>query len=428
MAFESQSKRLATKQYRGDMPVMDVAKMPIALPDGVPVTVNGNRLELVVNSAARLNHYLSLIRQARSSVSLITYIFEADAAGHAVLAALVEAAKRGVAVRLIADSFGSGDIDDSFFAPLRDAGGSVQYFSRRWRSSYLIRNHQKMLIIDNGTAFLGGFNLSSEYFDGCATSGWTDLGLILTGPDVAPIVDWFDQLDIFTHQQDGKWLRLRAMMRSWQRDHPPSGTFQWLLGGPTQRLSPWARAIRSDLTIGRRIDMVMAYFSPGQGMLRRFARAARRGPVRLISAARSDNGATIGAARLLYGYMLRKGVAIHEYQAQRLHMKLIVVDDVVYIGSANFDMRSLFVNLEVMLRIESPELATQARALVDAMVEQSEEITRDWMQGQRGWWTRLRWFMSWFVVSTVDYSVARRLNFGLEMDPDPSLPPGPEQR
>ncbi|MDX2210290.1 MAG: phospholipase D-like domain-containing protein, partial [Sphingopyxis sp.] len=168
--------------------------------------------------------------------------------------------------------------------------------------------------------------------------------------------------------------------------------------------------------VGRRIDMVMAYFSPGQGMLRRMGRAARRGPVRLITAAKSDNGATIGAARLLYRYLLRKRVTIMEYQPQRLHMKLIVVDDAVYIGSANFDMRSLFVNLELMLRIENAALAVQARSLIDAMASQSEIVTREWLNARGGLLTRLRWIMSWFVVSTVDYTVARRLNFGLEID------------
>ena len=162
--------------------------------------------------------------------------------------------------------------------------------------------------------------------------------------------------------------------------------------------------------------MVMAYFSPGQGMLRRMGRAGGRGPVRLITAAKSDNGATIGAARLLYRYLLRKRVTILEYQPQRLHMKLIVVDDIVYIGSANFDMRSLFVNLELMLRIEHSGLAAQARALIDAIADESERVTRDWIKARGGWLTRLRWVLSWFVVSTLDYTVARRLNFGLEVD------------
>jgi cardiolipin synthase A/B len=96
----------------------------------------------------------------------------------------------------------------------------------------------------------------------------------------------------------------------------------------------------------------------------------------------------------------------------------VVADDAVYIGSANFDMRSLFVNLEVMLRVEDAGFAAQLRALVDAMEAESEVISREWLRAQGGWLTRLRWFLSWFVVSTIDYTVVRRLNFGLEVDPE----------
>lgn len=390
----------------------------IDLPSGPPVLVEGNHLQLVADSDARLEQYLGLIGRAQSSISVIIYIFEADSAGEAVREALISAAGRGVDVRMIIDSFGSNLTAEAFFEPLRAAGVTVAYFSRRWRSSYLIRNHQKMLVIDRETLFFGGFNLAKCYFDGDRAEGWTDLGLILSGPAADAMNDWFERLLAFTLSADGKWFRLRRMMRSWQLKNPPMGRLQWLVGGPTQRMSPWARAIRTDLSLGRRIDMAMAYFSPGQGMLRRLGRAARRGPVRLITAARSDNGATIGAARLLYGYLLRRRVRIFEYQPQRLHMKLVVVDDAVYVGSANFDMRSLFVNLEVMLRIEDPELANQARMIIDRLAQASEAVSPAWLKGRAGLFTRLRWFLSWFVVSTIDYSVVRRLNFGLENDPD----------
>lgn len=398
------------------MGVMTAASKIITLPDSVALMIDQNRVQLLADADSRITRYIDLIDAAVRSVSIIIYILENDAAGRRIRDALVRAAARGVTVRLIIDSFGSSDTGDAYFAPLRAAGVSVAFFSRRWRSSYLIRNHQKLLIADDATLFLGGFNLADSYFDGAGDTGWTDLGIEIRGPAAGTMVAWFEQLYDFTVASDGQWLTFRRLMRRWQATHRPVGAFQWLVGGPTERLSPWARSIRTDLAVGRRIDMVMAYFSPGQGMLRRMGRAARRGPVRLITAAKSDNGATIGAARLLYRYLLRKRVAILEYQPQRLHMKLIVVDDAVYVGSANFDMRSLFVNLELMLRIENAELAAQARALVDTMAGQSEVVTREWIMARGGWLTRLRWVMAWFVVSTLDYNVARRLNFGLEVD------------
>lgn len=402
----------------GDSRAMAEPGKPINFAANQALNVDGNTLELIADSDARLAAYLHLIGNARHSVDIIIYIFDADPAGEAVRAALLAATARGVAVRLVVDCFGANQTSAAFFEPLRQAGGAVLFFSRRWRSSYLIRNHQKMLIVDNDKLLIGGFNLAQSYFANDRVDGWADLCLVLHGPATAAAVDWFTRLYDFTCSADGKWLKLRQMMRSWQVANPPRGKLQWLVGGPTQRLSPWARAIRTDLAMARRVDMVMAYFSPGQGMLRRLGRAARRGSVRLVTAARSDNGATIGAARLLYGFLLRKRAAIFEYQPQRLHMKLIVADNAVYIGSANFDMRSLFVNLEMMLRIDDAALAAQARSLIDAMAAASQEITPHWVRGNASWLIRLRWFLSWFVVNTLDYSVVRRLNFGLETDPE----------
>jgi cardiolipin synthase A/B len=389
----------------------------VSLPDGEQLTIGGNRIALLADCDARIGRYIALIDGAVTSVDIMIYIFEDDSVGRRVRDALVAAAARGIVVRIIVDSFGSGETPEDFFESMRNAGISVSFFSRKWRTSYLIRNHQKLLIVDRESLLVGGFNLSQSYFDGCNVEGWSDLGLEVHGGAAAAMADWFERMHDFTQNSDGHWLKLRRLIRGWQLANPQKGAFTWLVGGPTQRLSPWARAIRTDLSLGRRIDMVMAYFSPGQGMLRRLGRAGRRGQVRLITAARSDNGATIGAARLLYSYLLRKRITVMEYQPQRLHMKLVVVDDAVYIGSANFDMRSLFMNLEVMLRIEDAALAAQARALVDHMADTSETITPAWVKARATWLTRLRWILSWFVVSTLDYNVVRRLNFGLEVDP-----------
>src|SRR3546814_18827742 len=92
-------------------------------------------------------------------------------------------------------------------------------------------------------------------------------------------------------------------------------------------------------------------------------------------AGKSDNPATIGASRLLYGYLLRKAATIWEYRPCRLHMKLIVVDDVVYIGSANFDVRSLFVNFELMVRIAYAGFAEQRRNFLVQLRLHSEVTT-----------------------------------------------------
>ncbi|HEV2747824.1 MAG TPA: phospholipase D-like domain-containing protein, partial [Allosphingosinicella sp.] len=96
------------------------------------------------------------------------------------------------------------------------------------------------------------------------------------------------------------------------------------------------------------------------------------------------------------------------------HTKLIVVDEVVHIGSANFDMRSLYLNLEMMLRIEDPAFAAAMRRFIDGEIADSLPITRELHSRQRSWWNRLVWSAAYFVVATMDYNVSRRLNFGID--------------
>ncbi|MGQ3099468.1 MAG: phospholipase D-like domain-containing protein [Sphingopyxis solisilvae] len=385
-------------------------------PDALTAEVAGHRLEVITDGDRRIERILALVHGAARSIDLIMYIFDHDEAGRRVLDAMTAAAQRGVRVRAVIDSFGSSDLTDDIFAALRAAGGNVTFFSRRWRSSYLIRNHQKLLVVDDEVAVTGGFNIASAYLSGDRSLCWFDLGIVVRGPSVARMVAWFAEIHDYTAHHDGKLFLLRRLIREWPVD---KGPVTWLVGGPTQRLSPWAQAVRSDLVGACQLDMAMAYFSPGQGMLRRLGRVARLGRARFIMAAKSDNAATIGASRLLYGYLLRKGATIWEYRPCKLHMKLIVIDDVVYIGTANFDMRSLFVNVELMLRVADAGFAEQMRGFIAAQREDCDNITAAAHKARAGWLTRLRWTLAWFVVGVADYTVSRRLNFGLgETDPD----------
>ena len=121
--------------------------------------------------------------------------------------------------------------------------------------------------------------------------------------------------------------------------------------------------------------MIFAYFAPPGAMLRRIGRLGRRGHARIITAAKSDNNATIAAARHTYSRLLRRHVDMYEYETAKLHTKLAIVDDVVHIGSSNFDFRSLYLNLEVMLRIKDAGFAAAMRRYFDHEIEQSKWIS-----------------------------------------------------
>lgn len=379
--------------------------------------IAGNRLTLLDTGPRRLDALLGLIASAQVSVRLLYYIYTDDRTGERVRAALVAAVERGVAVTLIVDGLGSDPAyDNDFFAPLREVGGKVCFFVPRLGRRYLLRNHQKIALADAETAdariVIGGFNIQDDYFGAPGSDGWRDLGLLVEGAAATRLAGYFDAL--------WRWAKrprapLRALRKALAQFSEPEGELRWLLGGPTRRLSPWARAVRRDLKHARRIDILAAYFFPSPAMLVRLGRAARRGGrVRIVLPSITDNALTIWAARFTYGGLLRRGVRLFEYLPTKLHTKLFVIDDAVQIGSANFDMRSLFLNLEVMLRIHDPAFAAHVRAYVDGEVARSLEVTRDLHRARTGPWTRIKQALIYFVVAVIDYRVTKRLNIDRE--------------
>lgn len=380
---------------------------PETQPFRIDHVVGDNRLHVRGDGPGCLEMLIELIDSAHTNLRLHYYMFASDKSGRRVLAAAIRAARRGVDVTLMVDRFGSIETNRHFFEPLERAGGKIGWFGASWSTKMLIRNHQKMAIADEDRAIIGGFNVQDGYFGEREGDCWHDLGLRIQGPEVATLIRWYDVLWHWVSGTRQRFRHLRAMVMAW-RD--ARGQFRWLIGGPTYRLSPWARTVRADLEHARRVDTVAAYFTPGNSMLARLKRVARRGTVRLVLASKSDNTTTIAAARLLYGPLLRSGTQIYEYQPCRLHMKLLVIDDAVYIGSANFDMRSLFLNLELMLRIQDASFADRMRGFIDTCADDSEAITPAVHRARSTPFRLLKGWLSYFLVGILDYKITRRLN------------------
>ncbi|HWH18354.1 MAG TPA: phosphatidylserine/phosphatidylglycerophosphate/cardiolipin synthase family protein [Allosphingosinicella sp.] len=377
----------------------------------ISAEVDGNRLTLLPDGPDRFAELIALIEGARHSLRVLYYMFLDDASGRRVRDALLAAVGRGVKVSLLVDGFGSDGASEAFFQPLVDSDISFCRFEPRLGRRYLLRNHQKLALADEKVVLVGGFNIGDEYFGTVEEGAWRDLGLKVEGPDVACLAEYFDSLSAWAN--DGH-ARIRALRRMLNKHSICNGRLHWLFGGPTRRLSPWARSVKRDMLRATRLDMIAAYFSPSRTMLRRIYGVAARGCARIVTAAKSDNNTTIGAARHTYWRLLKRGVEIYEYQPTKLHTKLIVIDDVVHIGSANFDMRSLYLNLEMMLRVDDPGFAAEMRRFVDHEIADSLRIGREEHRRQRTWFNRLRWGLAHFLVVTLDYNVSRRLNFGLD--------------
>ena len=378
--------------------------------------VDGNTLTVLTRGEARLSALIALIEDARTSLRLLYYIFAYDSAGMRVREAMIDAANRGVAVRLIVDGFGSDTTgDDSFLTPLKEAGVDVCAFIPRFGRRYLLRNHQKMALADAKYALVGGFNVADAYFSDFDTGGgetaWRDLGLKIDGPAAAHLTGYFDTLFDWTHTPKAKMRDLRRALGQWSN---PAGPVRWLHGGPLRRLSPWLRAMRDDLLRATDASLVAAYFAPTPRFTRLIDRVAKRGTARVLTAGKTDNATTIGAARFTFPGLLRKGTHVFEYEPCRLHTKLYVIDNIVHIGSANFDPRSLFLNLEIMLRIEDVGFARAMRAYIDGEIDGSRERRLDEFSGIHSLADRLHNAFCYFLVAVLDPSVTRRFHIGID--------------
>lgn len=378
-------------------------------PPPFTVSAQGHELKFFPAGKDRFEALCALIEGAERTLRVAFYIYAEDDSGRRFRDALTAAARRGVQVELLVDGFGA-DAHKAFFAELIAAGGKFCCFIPHWGANFLIRNHQKIVSADGEVAMLGGFNIEDSYFDPPSENGWNDLAVTIRGDVVERVEAWFDELwdwAINPHAQ------FRSMLRKLKRWNAGESPVRLLIGGPGKGLSSWARCVSQDLVRADRLDMVMAYFSPAPRLLKRIQRIARNGEARLVLPAKSDNGATIGASRALYKGLLKAKAHVYEFQPTKLHTKLIVIDDRVYIGSANFDMRSLFVNLEIVLMVEDAALADTVREFIGQHLPWCEEITREVHKQRATIFNRARWWASWFLVSVVDYSVSRRLNLGL---------------
>ena len=377
-----------------------------------PITADiaGTRLTLLEGGGQRLRALLTMIDGAKTSVRLLFYMLDGDAAGEAVRDALVRAVGRGCWVTVIIDGFGS-DVPSGFFDPLEQAGGSSCLFHPRLGVRYLLRNHQKLVVVDDRIALTGGANITVDYMSDKSEARWRDLWLQLDGTAVRSAARYFDAFHRWTTSPKP---RLRALRRLLLRHTQTKGALCWQYSGPVRHGHPWTVSLARDLAEADELDMISAYFSPPFAMLRRLWRLGDRGKVRILTAARSDNNATIAAARHTYRRLLRHRVRMFEYLPEKLHTKLIVMGDVVHIGSANFDFRSLYLNLEMMLRIEDAGFADQMRGYFERELAQAQEITPALHRKRSTWWRRLKWALSHFLVTAVDYTVTRRLNFGPE--------------
>jgi cardiolipin synthase len=301
---------------------------------------------------------------------------------------------------------GTDSLPAGFWIPLQSAGGEVREFNPIEFRRFPIRNHRKVVVIDEQHAGVGGFNVADEYTGDGETQGWADTGLAITGPVARVLAAEFDRTWISAEEPKRWFARLRRGQR------PPaiivSPELELLLNGPGRSLSAFQYRLREDLRTAGRIEIASAYFLPTLRQRQSLRLAARRGAVvRVIVPGLSDVGISQRAARHLYAGLLRAGVEIYEYQPQVFHAKMILADGAVYVGSSNLDTRSLHINYEVTLRVTQPQVVAEGRALFEHFRERSRPITLPAWLASRNLYQRWRDALAYWLLARVDPYMTR---------------------
>ena len=352
-----------------------------------------------------LEEMLAAIASASQSVRLEMYIFHAGPTADQFRDALVNACKRGLRVRVLVDALGSAYLPDSFWETFRGSGGEFRWFNPLSLLHVFIRDHRKMLVCDDDLAFIGGFNIATEYRGDGVTAGWRDLGLRVQGPLARELAMAFDDMFACADFRHRPFTRLRKSFLLKTISAPEA---KLLLGGPG-RNNPLKRALRDDLKEAREVLIISPYFVPPWKIRRMLMRLARNGAkVQLILPAKCDLPVMRMAAQSFYRRFLAAGVEIHEYQPQILHAKLFVIDQIAYAGSANLDGRSLSINYELMVRLSNPALVGEGREIFAGILAHCRRIEKAGWRRSRTFLDRMKARVAHLLLARIDPLIARQ--------------------
>ncbi|HEY4914430.1 MAG TPA: cardiolipin synthase [Candidatus Dormibacteraeota bacterium] len=338
--------------------------------------VGGNDASLLKNGDEIFPAMTRDIRQAKTSVNLETYIFQPDEAGRQFADAMIDAAKKGVEVRLLIDAWGSklGELEQ----PLKEAGVNVRkYRPLRLFSIYKVgkRTHRKILVVDGRIAYTGGLGIAKSWLGNArSTKEWRDTQVRVEGPVAAQMQAVFSEDWTFT---TGEILAGEKFYPEIAHMGPMSAQTIKASRGDMSSLAKmlYYVAIQS---AEKSIHIANAYFLPDRQVRDALVAAVKRGvDVQVMVPGRNiDLPMVRSASWLHYKDLLKNGVKIYEYKPTMMHNKAMVVDGIYStIGSINFDARSMNKNAEESLAFYDRGFAQKVESMFEEDKKRCEEIT-----------------------------------------------------
>ena len=346
---------------------------------------HGNQLSLLHRGEQFFPALIGTCESALVEIYLETYIFALDPTGLRVKTALLNAARRGVAVQLIVDWLGTGDDTiEQLRAELEPAGVRIVIFNP-WFKRGIVRMHRKIAVIDQRIAFLGGLNINDDFLadDGSAAplpaARW-DFAVSVSGPLVQAIhtevlAQWerLEPRPLITRLQS-----IRAYVsnrQAWRAVEVAEAAF--VVRDNLRNRHAIQRALLQALGRARSSALLVTpYFAPGRKLRKAMIHAAQRGVEVVLLIGVGQFVMQDAVAQSFYPRLERAGVTIVEYRHTQLHGKLAVIDgDWATVGSSNFDGLSLFINHEANIVVRDSAFANSLEHMIRAAVAEGVVIT-----------------------------------------------------
>ena len=348
-----------------------------------------NRIELLAGGSQAYPAMLQAIAEAKSRIDLATFILASDATGQAFIRALEQAVDRGVEVRLLVDGAGQYYTFPSTGFRLRRSRVPHALFLHSllpWRMPYInLRNHRKILIVDNAIGFTGGMNISAR-FAGMSPQ-FHDLHFRIRGPVLAQMAQVFEEDWSFANRQEHPSQSDRIPV-----DKRGTALARGIADGPDENFDRcrWT-LIGAIAAASAQITIVTPYFLPDEELVVALNHAAMRGvDVNIILPGDNNWPIVQWAANNVLPRLLKQGCRIWMTRGCFDHSKFMIVDDIwSLIGSANLDPRSLRLNFEFNLEVFDQVLTAQLTRHAQNLRDNAQNISTTDLRN-RPYWQKLR--------------------------------------
>jgi cardiolipin synthase len=359
LSFKVESLRLAFNELRA-----------LGSRDAGPTrhTAAASRVDWLADGIVAYGTFLREISAAKRSIRLQTFVLGDDATGRGILDALVARLAEGVEVELLLDDLLVFHAPRAQLERLRAAGGRVVRFMPLlhvpFRGRANLRNHRKLALFDGERAIVGGMNLADEYMGPePSPRRFRDLSVLVRGESVAALDAIFCA--------DWEFASGQALAPIALGGEPTPGTTAVPSGPDCPTDTIYEALLTAIFRAERRFWLATPYFVPDEGLARALEIAARRGvDVRVLVPERSNHRIADLVAAPSLRELAAAGGKVYRYRPGMLHAKAVLVDDeLAIVGSANFDMRSLFLDYEIALFFRSPSEVSELSAWFEATLE-----------------------------------------------------------